>query len=135
MNSTPVSALIVGNTIITENDGSARTIRSIRQVGNLTRLAFDDGRVRLEPPTARYTLTDYATRPAPRTHTVAVEIGRDLARRARVFVTPGTMAYRDWFTGGFTPAATFDSLTEAQEWLVRVIGYEALDHEIHYSRI
>jgi hypothetical protein len=130
---TAVSDLKVGDTVITSSEGAARTIRTIGQVGSLTRLGFDDGTVRLEPPVARYTLTDFATRAAPRHHTVAIELRGSPIRRAYVYVTPGTMFYRDWFTV-FTPAAGFDSLTEAQEWLVRVIGYEALDHEIHQGR-
>jgi hypothetical protein len=122
-----VAELRVGDTIIINPDGSARTVRSIRKAGSLTRLAFDDGQVRLEPATASYTLTDFATRPEPRTHSVAIELGK--FGRAYVYVTPGTMCYRDWYTV-HKPAASFVSLDDAQEWLVRVIGYEARDHEV-----
>lgn len=125
--STFVADLKVGDTIIVDQNDSARTIRSIRKVGNLTRLAFDDGQVRLEPENRCYTLTDFATRAEPRTHSVAIELGR--FGRSYVYVTPGVMCYRDWYTG-HNAAASFETLTEAQEWLVRVIGYEALDHEI-----
>ena len=133
MNRFPVDTLNVGDTIITDSDGSARTIRAIRQVGNLIRLTFDDGRVHLAPPSTCYTLAKYATRPVPRTHTVAIEMRGDLTRRAAVYVSPGTMYHTRWFTV-MSPAAVFDNLIEAQEWLVRVIGYEALDHEIHGDR-
>lgn len=126
-----VSSLSVGDPVIVSNDGSARMIRSISKVGNLFRIAFDDGRVRLEPETARYELAEYTTRPEPRTHTIAIEL-RGITRRAYVYATPGLMYFRDWYTA-HAPAADFADLAAAQEWLVRVIGYEALDREIHQN--
>ncbi|MEN6406042.1 MAG: hypothetical protein ABFC77_06175 [Thermoguttaceae bacterium] len=132
---TAIRDLKPGDTIITDSDGTARTIRRIGPgPGTLTRIAFDDGTVALAPAGTEYTLTDFATRAKPRTHTVAIELRGSPLRRAYVYVTPGTMLYRNWFTAGFQPAADFDTAADAQEWLVRVVGYEALDHEIHHAR-
>jgi len=75
MNSIPVTALEKGNTIITDSDGSARTIRTIGPgPGSLTRISFDDGRVMLCPPSSRFILSNYATRPAPRTHSAGYRV-------------------------------------------------------------
>ena len=117
--------------IISTGEGSARLVRTIRPgPGTLTRIAFDDGTVWLVPATQQFEPAPYATRRKPRTHAVAIEI-RGLTRHAYVYIRPGTPFYRDWFKSS-QPATTFDHLADAQDWLVRVIGYEALETEIFY---
>lgn len=120
--------------IISTGEGNARSVRTIRPgPGTLTRIAFDDGTVWLVTATQQFEPAPFVTRRTPRTHAVAIEIC-GLTRRAYVYVRPGTPYYRDWFKSSQS-AATFDHLADAQDWLVRVIGYEALESEIFSDRV